>query len=216
MRHLLTETEKHNGEKVNVTSDSGIHQTELMEAKTLAAPISANQLYGMMAEFEDAESLLEKARVTYKAGYRRIAAYSPFPIAELPEAIGLRRSRLPWLVLLAGIGGALAGFGMQYYAAVIDYPWNIGGRPPNSWPSFAVVTFELTILAAAGAAVVGMILRNGLPQPYHAVFNAPHFKLASQERFFLCVEANDPKFDATTTRHFLEGLGPSEVVAVEK
>ncbi|MCX6045607.1 MAG: DUF3341 domain-containing protein [Chloroflexi bacterium] len=169
-----------------------------------------------MAEFEDPEALLERARQTYQAGYRKIAAYSPFPIEELPAAIGLRRSKLPYLVLVGGIVGALGGFFMQYYAAVIDYPWNVGGRPLNSWPSFIIVSFEMTILVAAGVAVLGMLILNGLPQPYHSVFNAPRFKLASQDRFFLCVEANDPKFDLAETRHFLEGLHPAEVVAVEK
>lgn len=171
-------------------------------------------LYGLMAEFDDPETLVERARQVYWAGYRKISAYSPFPIAELPAAIGLRPTRLPWLVLLGGIAGGVAGFALQYYAAVIDYPWNIGGRPLNSWPAFIIVTFEMTILGAAVVAVLGMVLLNGLPQPYHALFNAPRFKLASQDKFFLCVEARDPQFDPVQTRHFLEGLRPTEVVAV--
>ncbi len=211
MRHLLAGTKKHDPET----------QPEAQAAEVIEtiepAPIDADiPLYGLMAEFDDPEVLLEKARQTYQAGYRKLAAYSPFPIEELPAAIGLRRSKLPYLVLIGGIVGALGGFFMQYYAAVIDYPWNIGGRPLNSWPSFIIVSFEMTILVAAGVAVLGMLILNGLPQPYHSVFNAPRFKLASQDRFFLCVEANDPKFDLTETRHFLEGLHPAEVVAVEK
>ena len=118
--------------------------------------------------------------------------------------------------MLGGIVGGVAGYALQYYAAVIDYPWNIGGRPLNSWPSFTIVTFEMTILLAAAAAALGMLLLNRLPQPYHAVFNAPRFKFASQDRFFLCIEARDAKFDPAETRQFLESLQPAEVVAVEK
>lgn len=212
MRHLWAETNKH-----------GEPEQDETEAAAIAAPATAAEsndpdapLYGLMAEFADGEELLAKARQTYQAGYRRISAYSPFPIAELPAAIGLRPTRLPYLVLFGGIVGAVGGFALQYYASVIDYPWNIGGRPLNSWPSFMIVTFELTILCAAGAAALGMLLRNGLPRPYHAVFNAARFKLASQDRFFLCVEANDPRFDLVETRRFLEGLSPAGVVAVEQ
>jgi Ni/Fe-hydrogenase subunit HybB-like protein len=207
MRHLLAETKKHAGEATAVAADP-------LEKSTPDALDPDAPLYGLMAEFADPEDLLAKARQTYAAGYRKISAYSPFPIAELPAAIGLRGTRLPWLVLLGGLAGAVGGFALQYYAAVIDYPWNIGGRPLNSWPSFIIVTFELTILGAAATAVLGMLLRNGLPQPYHAVFNAPRFRLASQDRFFLCVEAHDPKFDLIETRRFLESLRPAEVVAV--
>jgi molybdopterin-containing oxidoreductase family membrane subunit len=211
MRHLLAETKKH-----------GAVDEQQAEEPVTSRPAETGDseppgpLYGLMAEFTSPEELLEKARTTYQSGYRKISAYSPFPIEELPVAIGLRRSRLPWLVLLGGITGAIAGFALQYYAAVIDYPWNIGGRPFNSWPSFIIVTFEMTILFAAGAAVLGMLLRNGLPQPYHAVFNAPRFRLASQDRFFLAIEADDSSFDLAKTREFLQALKPVEVVAVEK
>ena len=210
MRHLLAETHKHAG-------TSPVAEAAIVEAPTSTVPADPDApLYGLMAEFADPETLLAKAQATYAAGYRRLSAYSPFAIAELPAAIGLRPSRLGWLVLVGGIVGAVVGFGMQYYAAVIDYPWNIGGRPLNSWPSFIILTFEMTILFAAGSAVLGMLLRNGLPRPYHAVFNAPRFKFASQDRFFLCVEADDPKFDLVQTRQFLVELGSAEVVAVEK
>ncbi|MEZ4735219.1 MAG: quinol:electron acceptor oxidoreductase subunit ActD [Caldilineaceae bacterium] len=210
MRHLLAETQKHAGDVGGTAAATPVTKTN-SEFFVPEGP-----LYGLMAEFDHPETLLEKARATYAAGYRKISAYSPFPIEELPAAIGVRRSRLPLLVLVGGLVGAAVGFGMQYYAAVIDYPWNIGGRPLNSWPSFIILTFEMTILFAAGSAVLGMLLRNGFPQPYHAVFNAPRFKFASQDRFFLCVEATDPKFDLKQTRHFLEKLEPAEVVAVEK
>lgn len=208
MRHLLAETQKHAGTSTDAPAPVQVAVT------TEAAP--GAPLYGLMAEFADPEHLLTQARATYAAGYRRISAYSPFPIAELPAAIGLRRSRLGLLVLVGGMIGAIVGFGMQYYAAVIDYPWNIGGRPLNSWPSFIILTFEMTILFAAGSAVLGMLLRNGLPRPYHAVFNAPRFRFASQDRFFLCIEADDPQFDLAKTRRFLEELGSATVVAVEQ
>ena len=207
LRHLQSEINHHSGAQNQVAEEIEID----------AQPVSTGRpLYGLMAEFADPQLFLEKARATYGKGYRKISAYSPFPIEELPQAIGIRPSRLPLLVLLAGIAGAVGGFFLQYYAAVIDYPWNIGGRPLNSWPSFIIVTFEMIILFAAGAAALGMLLRNGLPQPYHAVFNAPRFKLASQDRFFLCVEANDAQFDLEQTRQFLEELGADHVVAVEK
>jgi Ni/Fe-hydrogenase subunit HybB-like protein len=215
MRQLLAETQRDKEGTRRKRAEAGVASA----AERIAIPVSLKPtapLYGLMAEFEDPETLLEQAQATYQAGYRKIAAYSPFPIEELPEAIGLRPSRLPLLVLLGGIVGGVTGFALQYYAAVIDYPWNIGGRPFNSWPSFIIVTFELTILFAASVAAVGMLLLNGLPQPYHAVFNAPRFKLASQDRFFLCIEASDPQFDLVTTRHFLESLHPAEVVAVER
>lgn len=209
MRHLVAETDKHNG--VTHAKSPAIAKT------TPATPVKTDApLFGLMAEFDNPDALVEKARLAHQAGYRKLSAYSPFPIEELPAALGLRASRLPLLVFLGGVAGAITGFGMQYYAAVIDYPWNIGGRPLNSWPSFIILTFEMTILFAAGTAVLGMLLRNGLPQPYHAVFNAPRFRLASQDRFFLCVEAKDPKFDVAKTRQFLESLQPAEVVAVEK
>ncbi|MBI1880381.1 MAG: DUF3341 domain-containing protein [Chloroflexi bacterium] len=173
-------------------------------------------LYGLLAEFAEPEALLDRARRTYAAGYRRLAAYTPFPVEGLSQAIGLRQTKLPLLVLLGGIAGAVGGFFLQYYAAVLDYPWNIGGRPFNSWPSFMIVTFEATVLTAAAVTVVGMLVFNKLPMLYHPVFNAPRFKLASRDRFFLCVKATDPQFDVVETRQFLESFGPEEVVAVER
>jgi hypothetical protein len=170
--------------------------------------------YGLLAEFATPEELLRAAERAYADGYRRMDAYSPFPVHGLAEAIGFHANRLPLLVLLGGILGAGAGFGSQYYAAVIDYPINVGGRPFNSWPSFIPITFEVTILVAALTAVLGMLALNGLPQPYHPVFNAPRFALATRDRFFLCIEAADPRFDPAATRRFLEGLSPKEVTDV--
>jgi hypothetical protein len=171
-------------------------------------------LYGLIAEFEQPDELLEAARRAYAAGYRRMDAYTPFPVAGLSEAIGFRRTWLPFLVLCGGIIGCLGGFYFQYYVAVIDYPINIGGRPLNSWPSFIPVTFELTILCAALTAVFGMLALNGLPMPYHPVFHVPHFELATRDRFFLCIEAVDPQFEVQQTRQFLTTLGAREVSEV--
>jgi len=173
------------------------------------------RIYGLMAEFHDPGTVVSAARRAYQAGYRQMDAYTPFPIEELSEALGWHtRGRLPKLVLLGGLLGAAGGYLLQYYTAVIAYPINIGGRPLHSWPSFIPVTFECGILAAALTAVLGMLALNGLPQPYHPVFNAPNFALASTDRFFLCIESRDPRYDPVETRKFLESLRPSEVSEV--
>jgi hypothetical protein len=171
-------------------------------------------IYGVLAQFDQASDLLTAARRARADGYCKLDAYTPFPVDGLPEALGVRETRLPMLVLLGAIVGCAAGYAMQYYAAVIDYPMNIGGRPLHSWPAFIPVTFELTILAAALVAVLGMLALNGLPMPYHAVFNVPSFSLASRDRFFLLIEAADAKFDRAGTRQFLESLGAREISEV--
>jgi hypothetical protein len=172
-------------------------------------------IYGLMAEFATPEQLLEAANHTHDAGYRNIDAFAPFPIEGLAHAVGFKRTRLPLLVLLGGMFGACAGFFLQYYAAAVDYPINVGGRPMNSWPMFIPVTFEVTILCAAAAAVFGMLALNGLPTPYHPVFNVQRFALASRDRFFLCIKARDPMFDVELTRKFMLTLSPREVVEIE-
>jgi len=172
-------------------------------------------LYGVMAQFDDPSSLVAAARETYEAGYRQINGYSPFPIEELTEAIGFKRSVLPIIVLIGGIVGALGGFFMQYWMEVINYPLNVGGKPYNSWPAFIPITFETTVLVAAFSAVLGMLILNKLPQPYHPVFNVPNFALATRDRFFLAVEANDPKFDHGKVVELLKSLNATEVSDVE-
>lgn len=171
-------------------------------------------VYGLLAEFENPTALAAAARQVREKGFRRVEAYSPFPIEEVNEALGLHQNRLPLIVLSGGILGGLTGYLMQYYIAVIDFPINVGGRPLHSWPSFIIITFELTILFAALATVLGLLGLCGLPMPYHPVFNVPRFALASRDRFFLCIEARDPLFDRHGTAEFLSSLHPREVSEV--
>jgi hypothetical protein len=182
----------------------------------MSQPKPEKSLFGLMAEFHEPSRIVAAARSAHEAGYRKMDAYTPFPMEELAESLGHHsRGPLPLLVLLGGLAGAAGGFGLQYWASVIAYPLNVGGRPLNSWPAFIPVTFETTVLLAALTAVFGMLALNGLPRPHHPVFNAPNFALASQERFFLCIESDDPKFDETATRRFLESLRPAQVSEVE-
>ena len=174
----------------------------------------APRIYGLMAEFDDPNALVLAATRAREAGYRRMDAYSPFPIEELHHALGAHASRLPMIVLIGGLVGCISGFLLQYWTMAVAYPLNVGGRPFNSWPAFIPVTFEFTILGAALSAVFGMLALNGLPMPYHPVFNVPRFALASRSRFFLCIEARDKKFDVEATRQFLESLNPREVSTV--
>jgi hypothetical protein len=171
--------------------------------------------YGLLAEFDTATGIVKAARTVHEAGYRRVDAYTPYPIEEVTEALELERSHVPKVVLAGGIFGLLAGFGLQYYTSVISYPMNIGGRPMASWPAWVVPSFETTVLFSALGAVIGLIALNGLPQPYHPVFNVPTFARASRDRFFLCVESADPLFEPKATRALLLGLGASEVSEVE-
>lgn len=175
----------------------------------------APQLYGLLAEFDSADDLTNATKAVYDAGYRKIDAYTPFPCEPVMEAMHVHHNWVPLIVLVMGIIGGSTGFAMQYWGSVIHYPWNIGNRPFYSWPAFIPVTFELTVLFAAFSGVIGMLLLNGLPQPYHPLFNVEKFERASQDGFFLAVEATDPKFDHAETKKFLESLHPKEVFDVE-
>ena len=163
----------------------------------------AARIYGLLAEFDSPSEIVKAAEAAHAAGYRKMDAYTPFPVEGLPEAIGFHRTRLPLIIFIGGLLGCVGGFALQYWCAKVNYPINVGGRPLNSWPMFVPVTFEVTILCAALSAVVGLFALNGLPMPYHPVFNVPEFALASRNRFFLCVEAKDPMFDADKTRSLL-------------
>ncbi len=171
-------------------------------------------IYGLMAEFDSPGALVAAAQRARQAGYRKMDGYSPFPIENLSEAIGFSQTRLSLIVLIGGILGCVGGYFLQYWVSVIEYPLNIGGRPLNSWPSFIPVTFETTVLVAALAAVLGMLGLNGLPMPYHPVFNVARFALASRDRFFLCIEAADARFDREETMRFLKSLNPRSVSEV--
>src|SRR5215475_15391899 len=176
---------------------------------------STVSLYGLVGEFTTPEELLEATRRARSAGYRHMEAYTPFPVHGLAEALGFHRTHLPLVVLLGGIAGGLGGYFLQYWINVIGYPLNVGGRPLHSWPAFIPVTFELTILVAALVAVLGMLALNGLPMPYHPLFNVPRFATVTRDGFFLCIEARDPQFDRLETRRFLESVAAYEVAEVE-
>lgn len=177
--------------------------------------MAAKRIYGLVAEFEAPEQLLEAAHRTREAGYSSIDAFSPMPIEGLAEAVGFHSTRLPLVVLLGGTFGAAFGFFLQWYANVVSFPLNADGKPHNSWPAFIPITFELTILFAALAATFGMLAMNGLPTPYHPLFNVPRFAMATRSRFFLCIKARDKRFDMAMTKQFLESLRPFGVYEAE-
>ena len=178
--------------------------------------MSGAKLYGLMAEFDDPTALVDATRHAREAGFTKLDAYSPYPIEALTEALDIHDRKLPAVVLGGGILGGLAGYALCYWCTVIEYPMNVGGKPFHSIPAFIIPTFETTILFAAFAAVLGMLGLNGLPMPYHPVFNAPNFALASRDKFFLCIEAKDPKFDHDEVWAFLSKLGPRVVMDVEE
>jgi hypothetical protein len=170
--------------------------------------------YGVIGEFEHAEELINAARKIREAGYHHFEAYSPFPLEGLNEAMALGRNKVPLVTLIGGLCGGLGGFGFQYWVNVFAYPINIAGRPLNSWPAFIPVTFELTILFASLSAVFGMLALNGLPQPHHPIFNAHRFSHATTDRFFVCIEARDKKFDLAESARLLQSLNAHHVSEV--
>src|SRR3954452_16184483 len=172
------------------------------------------RIFGLMAEFGDVNSAIIAARRTYAAGYRKLDAYSPFPVEELSEAIGFHKNGVALICLIGGLLGCTAAYTLQWWINTISYPINIGGRPLHSWPSFVIVTFEMTILFSGLSAVFGMLALNGLPMPYHPVFNVPRFELAAKDRFFLAIFSTDRNYDLIRTRQFLEGLNPISVAEV--
>ncbi len=174
------------------------------------------ELYGVVAQFGSVESIKEASRRVREAGYTKIEAYTPHPVDDLDEDLGHKPTLLGWVVLFMGAVGFLVGFGMQWWANVEFYPINIGGKPLNSWPNFIVITFECTILFSAFTAGLFMIFRNGLPEYYHPIFNTPGFENASRDKFFLCVEAEDPKFELAKVKTFMQDLESEKVSEVEK
>lgn len=165
-----------------------------------------HDIFGVMAEFETSAELIAAAEKARAAGYTKLDAFTPHPVHGVSEAIGYKsKGRVQKIVLTAGVAGLVTGFGLPYWVHVIHYPLNVGGRPLLSLPMWVPPAFELTVLFASFGAVVGMLLLNGLPSPYHPVFNVPSFKRASADRFFLCIESDDPRFDRMQARELLAG-----------
>jgi hypothetical protein len=175
---------------------------------------SRTPVYGLLAEFETADAVLDAARQAYRAGYREMDAFTPYTVEGLAAALGAAPSRMPSLVFLGGLAGGAVGFFMQYWAMAVDYPINSGGRPYNSWPVFIPIAFEVLVLIASFSAFFGMLFLSGFPRLHHPLFAEPRFARASQDRFFLCIEATDPRYDERGTRDFLAGLRPVDEVVV--
>jgi len=183
----------------------------------MSADLTLNELpaiHGAMAEFDTPEELMGACERAYAEGYRKMDAYAPMPVEGLAEAIGFRRNNVALAVLIGGICGVTGGYGLLYWITVIAYPHNVGGRPLHSWPSYIPITFECMILLSALTALVSMLAMNGLPKPYHPVFNVPAFDRASIDKFFLCIESSDPKFRTDDTVEFLRETGAREVTVV--
>jgi hypothetical protein len=180
----------------------------------MTAGTGPGPIYGLMAEFETPTELVHAAKGAYAAGYRKMDAYTPYPLEEAAEAIGAHHNRVSLIVLIGAMLGMCGGYSLQYWVSAVTYPINVGGKPFHSWPAFIPVTFECAVLGAGIAAVFGMLALNGLPQPYHPVFNAPNFVRASKDGFFLCIEAQDPRFSLSDTRKLLEGFKPEEITEV--
>ena len=173
-------------------------------------------LHGLMLEYDDPDDLIDAARQLRAAGYAEMDAFTPFPMDELPEILGWGRSRIPRLMFAAAVAGAAGGYLMLWYANVVSYRINVGGRPLDSWPAFLIITFECSMASAILAGAIGMLFRNGLPRPHHPVFDVPGFERSSSDRFFLLIEAADPKFDSEQTRRLADGLCPLRVIEVNE
>ncbi len=172
--------------------------------------------YGLLAEFDTPTELIAAAKAAYGSGWRRLDCYTPYPVEEAAEAIGFHSNRVSLVCLIGGLMGLAAMFGLETWASVLAYPLNIGGRPLYSWPAFIVPAYEWTILFAGLSAAFGMLAMNGLPAMYHPLFNSPSFRNgATTDKFFLCLEANDPKFSLSETKKYLENFGPLSVVEVD-
>jgi ActD protein len=176
--------------------------------------MNAHPIFGLMAEFDNPTDLVHAAKAAFAAGYRKMDAYTPYPLEEAAEAIGAHHNRVPLVTLIGAMLGMIGGYSLQYWVSAVNYPINAGGKPFHSWPAFIPVTFECAILGASLAAVFGMLALNGLPQPYHPVFNVPSFTSASRDKFFLCIESQDPRFSPGDTRNFLESCRPNEISEV--
>ncbi|HLH29944.1 MAG TPA: DUF3341 domain-containing protein [Terriglobia bacterium] len=178
--------------------------------------MSRKPIYGLLAEFKEPEKLVEIATQAREAGYRRIDGFSPYPVEGLAEALGSHHTKIPVIALVGGLIGCFGGYFMLYSSAVAFYPINVAGRPFHSWPMFIPITFELTILFSGLFTVVGLLASNGLPKPHHPVFAVPQFSLATDDRFFFCIEAADPSFDPEKSRDFLNRFDPIGVYVVDE
>lgn len=176
--------------------------------------MTAHPIFGLMAEFDNPTDLVHAAQAAFAAGYRKMDTYTPYPLEEAAEAIGAHHNRVPLVTLVGAMLGMIGGYSLEYWVSAVNYPLNVGGKPFHSWPAFIPVTFECAVLGASLAAVFGMLALNGLPQPYHPVFNVPSFTGASRDKFFLCIESQDPRFSPGDTRKFLESCRPNEISEV--
>jgi hypothetical protein len=179
-------------------------------------PVAVEGIYGLLAEFDTPSDLVRAAQAAYNAGWRRMDCYTPYPVEEAAEAIGFHKNKVSLITLVGGLMGLCAMFSLETWISTLAYPLNIAGRPTYSWPAFIIPAYEWTILFSGLSACFGMLALNGLPSLYHPLFNAPNFRTgATDDKFFLCLESTDPKFDVTETRAFLEAQGPVSVVEVE-
>jgi hypothetical protein len=176
--------------------------------------MKSEPIYGILAEFDNPTDLVHAAKGAFDAGYRKMDTYTPYPLEEAAEAIGAHHNRVALVTLVGAMLGMIGGYSLQFWVSAVNYPLNVGGKPFHSWPAFIPVTFECAVLGASLAAVFGMLALNGLPQPYHPVFNLPSFARASRDRFFLCIESQDPRYQPDETRRFLESFRPLDISEV--